>query len=232
MRGGRTNYDLGGFGIVLALAVGAPLLVGGLIVAILEFLIPIAIIVLVIFIVIGIIENINSSTTVKIEKSSKPKPQYWICSKCHCSNLKDLYHCEKCGAAKPTNTAHTTEHIKNVHKEDNQAEVVSSKNNATPNIIVNIDKPPQSNNTSSDPASPLKDINTITYQELLQFSGIGKDLANKVISFRNTNGKINNIDSLSQVNGIGQSKLRLLKKYLYVTNDSSTGKGMKNKLCK
>lgn len=194
MRGGRTNYDLGGFGVVIALAIGAPLLVGGLLLALIQFLIPIAVIALIVW----VIWSLMSPSTVTVERPTKP-------------------------ITNPTKPK--------VHQEKFQTKANTSNTEIAliPKVADNVDKIAQSDISSdlitpSVPATPLKDINTVTYQELLQFYGIGTDLTSKVIGFRNRNKRIDDINSLLQVPGIGQYKLNLLKCYLYVANNNSIDK--------
>lgn len=74
------------------------------------------------------------------------------------------------------------------------------------------------NTISPDVNFPL-DINTVTLEELLLIPGIGETTAQKIIDFRNQNGTITNFNSLLQIDGIGEGRLNLLKKYLYITEN-------------
>lgn len=60
------------------------------------------------------------------------------------------------------------------------------------------------------------DINTVSFEQLLEIPQIGEVTAQKIIDFRNEQGTIYNMDSLLQINGIGEVRLKLLKQYLYV----------------
>lgn len=62
------------------------------------------------------------------------------------------------------------------------------------------------------------DVNIVTFNELLEIDGIGETLAQRIIDFRSDTGVIYNMDMLLQVNGIGESKLAVLKQYLFVAS--------------
>ena len=62
------------------------------------------------------------------------------------------------------------------------------------------------------------DVNIVTFNELLEIDGIGETLAQRIIDFRSDTGVIYNMDMLLQVNGIGESKLSVLKQYLFVAS--------------
>ncbi|MDE6150288.1 MAG: helix-hairpin-helix domain-containing protein [Ruminococcus sp.] len=63
------------------------------------------------------------------------------------------------------------------------------------------------------------DVNYVTFEELLQINGIGETLAQRIINFRSDIGTVYNMDMLLQIDGIGESKLAILKQYLYVANE-------------
>lgn len=60
------------------------------------------------------------------------------------------------------------------------------------------------------------DVNLVTFEELLKINGIGETLAQRIIDFRFSEGTISNMDLLLKIDGIGESKLAILKQYLYV----------------
>ena len=59
-------------------------------------------------------------------------------------------------------------------------------------------------------------INTATIAELCTLSGVGESLANKIIKYREENGKFKTIEDLKNVNGIGDKKYESLKDYVCV----------------
>ena len=59
-------------------------------------------------------------------------------------------------------------------------------------------------------------INTATITELCTLSGVGESLANKIIKYREENGKFKTIEDLKNVNGIGDKKYESLKDYICV----------------
>lgn len=61
------------------------------------------------------------------------------------------------------------------------------------------------------------DVNTVSAEQLTAIDGIGEITAQKIIDFRRNAGKIYNMELLLQIDGIGKSKLELLKQYLYVS---------------
>lgn len=61
----------------------------------------------------------------------------------------------------------------------------------------------------------LININTATKEELMSIKGIGEVTATKILVFLSNNGKINTLDELLDVDGIGEAKLKIIEKYAY-----------------
>ena len=57
-------------------------------------------------------------------------------------------------------------------------------------------------------------INTDNIDELMKLPGVGESLAQKIIDYKNQNGKFKNIEDLKNVSGIGDKKFESLKEYL------------------
>ena len=57
-------------------------------------------------------------------------------------------------------------------------------------------------------------INSATAEELEMLPGIGKSLAQEIISYRTRNGNFASIEDLLKVKGIGPSKFNALKDYI------------------
>ncbi len=56
-------------------------------------------------------------------------------------------------------------------------------------------------------------INSATAEDLEALPGIGEKLALRIVSYRNENGKFQNMDALLEVNGMGEKKLSRVKPY-------------------
>lgn len=63
------------------------------------------------------------------------------------------------------------------------------------------------------------DINKVTYEQLIAIKGIGDVTANKILDYRSDIGVIYNMDLLTEISGIGDATLELLKEYLYVSDE-------------
>ena len=59
-------------------------------------------------------------------------------------------------------------------------------------------------------------INTATQEELDSLDGIGASTANKIIEYRNENGKFKTIEDIKNVSGIGESKFKNIKDHITV----------------
>lgn len=67
---------------------------------------------------------------------------------------------------------------------------------------------------SSQPAKI--NINQASCEELTVLPGIGPQLASRIVEYRNAHGDFKTIDSLANVQGIGQAKIEDIKPYLEV----------------
>lgn len=67
-----------------------------------------------------------------------------------------------------------------------------------------------------DEKKPKLNINTATFEELLDLPGIGKVLAQRIIEYRTEKGKFLALDELMEVRGIGEKLLERIKPYLTV----------------
>jgi competence ComEA-like helix-hairpin-helix protein len=68
------------------------------------------------------------------------------------------------------------------------------------------------------------DINKVDYEELVEIPGIGPVLAERIISFRKERGKIERLEELLEVKGIGHKLLREISHYLYAPSDTVSRK--------
>ena len=59
-------------------------------------------------------------------------------------------------------------------------------------------------------------INKATAEELTNVPGIGESTAQKIIAYRDENGKFKNIEDIKNVSGIGSSKYEKMKEHICV----------------
>ena len=59
-------------------------------------------------------------------------------------------------------------------------------------------------------------INTATESELDSLPGIGPSIANKIIVYRNSNGKFKSIEEIKNVSGIGDAKYENIKDFIFI----------------
>ena len=85
-----------------------------------------------------------------------------------------------------------------MQKEENSDYIIGSNN-----IIGN-------NNVESKKSGKVN-INTATKEELDTLPGVGELTANKIISYREENGKFKSIEEIKEVSGIGDSKFEQIK---------------------
>lgn len=91
------------------------------------------------------------------------------------------------------------------NKKDKISEYVSEGGGQ--NVVSSADA---SSNTETNKNKKIN-INTAGKEELQKISGIGPSLAEKIISYRNSNGKFKKIEDIKNVNGIGENKYRNIK---------------------
>lgn len=75
-----------------------------------------------------------------------------------------------------------------------------------------------SNSTSGSPSNSNSkiNINKATESELTTIPGIGESTAQKIITYREENGKFKSVEDLKNVSGIGDSKYEKMKDYISV----------------
>ena len=66
-------------------------------------------------------------------------------------------------------------------------------------------------NSNSNAANKIVNINTASALELTALSGIGDATAEKIIEYRNANGKFQSIEEIKNVKGIGEAKFNKIK---------------------
>ncbi|MGC8970622.1 MAG: helix-hairpin-helix domain-containing protein [bacterium] len=69
---------------------------------------------------------------------------------------------------------------------------------------------------SSEPSNTKININTASAKELEELPGIGPALANRIVSYRETNGPFKSIEDLKKVSGIGEKRFEAIKDLIVV----------------
>lgn len=69
---------------------------------------------------------------------------------------------------------------------------------------------------NSSQISKKVNINKATETELQEINGVGPSLAQKIITYRNENGKFKSIEDLKNVSGIGEKKYEIIKEYVSI----------------
>lgn len=78
------------------------------------------------------------------------------------------------------------------------------------------DIPSSNKNENSGNKKNMVNINTADIGQLDTLPGIGDSTAQKIIDYRNENGKFNSIEDIKNVKGIGDSKFQKIKEYITV----------------
>ena len=78
--------------------------------------------------------------------------------------------------------------------------------------VPNEDQPQQ----SVQDKPPLLNINTASAEELESLSGIGPQMAKRIIQYREEHGNFASVDALTEVKGLGEKTLEKLKPFIAI----------------
>ena len=91
-----------------------------------------------------------------------------------------------------------------------------TKNTSSTINIENKETDTNDSNNNSNSNNSKVNINTGGVEELKALPGVGDLLAQKIIDYREENGKFKTIDELKNVSGIGDKKFESMKEYVSV----------------
>ena len=89
-------------------------------------------------------------------------------------------------------------------------------NESTPPVESSFPSADAESTTPSEPKDGRIDINTATTKEFESLPGIGPVTAERIVSYRNVNGKFDVIEDLTEVRGIGGKTIEKLRDKIVV----------------
>lgn len=124
---------------------------------------------------------------------------------CNCDPIITYKEC-KPNTITSTRTRTSTTQVKNI-TETTSTKVTSKRtSNKTTTTI----------KTTTKSITKIININECTYEDLLEINGLGPSKAEKIIEYRNTNGKFTKIEDIMNVKGIGESLFEKIKDFIKV----------------
>lgn len=123
---------------------------------------------------------------------------------CNCDPIITYKEC-KPNTVTYTRTRTTTTQVKNIT--ETTSTIVTS--NRTFNKTT-------TTKTTTKPITKIINVNECTYEDLLEINGLGPSKAEKIIEYRNTNGKFSKIEDIMNVKGIGESLFEKIKDFIKV----------------
>lgn len=105
---------------------------------------------------------------------------------------------------------------KKVKEEESKVfnECNNDEKNITNDACYNLDNSIKNNNDDND--SKLININEASVDELMLVTGIGKSKAEKIVEYRNKNGKFEKLEDIMNVSGIGEALFEKIKEYICI----------------
>ncbi len=100
-------------------------------------------------------------------------------------------------------------------EETNNNELKTTYNN-----IVNSNKKDNNKNNNQNSNKQISDgkisINNADINELMTIKGIGETKAQRIIEYRNNNGRFNSIEEITNISGIGKTTFEKIKNYIKI----------------
>jgi len=88
-------------------------------------------------------------------------------------------------------------------------------------ISIRTDNTSPSETVPGEPQSDGRiDINSASLQQLQLLPGVGETLAQRILDYREENGKFTSVSDLINVSGIGEKKLEQIRPYAKVVNNN------------
>jgi len=111
-------------------------------------------------------------------------------------------------------------------KKSADSKVITTKKPKETTVKTTTSKPPKTTAVTTTKAHEEEviiyfpiDINLVTFEELTAIDGVGESTASAILGLREELGIISNMEQLLEVSGIGESRLEMLKGYLYVSEE-------------
>lgn len=88
----------------------------------------------------------------------------------------------------------------------------------------------QDTNSKNKPADELLiDINTASAEDLAQLPGVGDKVAERIVNYREKNGRFQKVEEIMNVRGIGEKTFVKLRDHLVVKSGSKKSSSSKKK---
>ena len=89
--------------------------------------------------------------------------------------------------------------------------------NTTADVVMLKEKDPPASISKQEETSDYQlDINTATKAQLMELPGIGEVIAERIIAYRTNIGNFESVDDLMNVEGIGETKLQKINRFIRI----------------
>lgn len=164
----------------------------------------------------GGLKDNSYTNNINLSKKVTDEMVIYIHSKTEINKIKELQNC----ICEPKITECKEQNIIDESKSLNSS---SNETNTTTKIITDTTtKKTTSKLTTTTTTTTTKqivfpiNINTCTYEDLLNIKGLGEKKAEKIIQYRNEVGLYKNIEEIKNISGIGNTLFDAIKEYITV----------------